>query len=304
LTVPPGNNLIPQNVLSELPNLDKTLQDLSEQAGTDFEESVCSAMKYLDLSASLTDTNEAESDVIAEALHAAKPYFIVIECNAVREGNQIGYDKIGQIRGNAASYLDTRRQKLFENAYKLVVGKPEFSDHAKERAPPDVGLISVQTLSRLLRLHQRYQLSQDVLQEIFIGIGEIDTQKVDSVVMKYLENENHYRRIGVYSLIYLALIEDPFSESKRRKKWTPLEEVVGSVLTYSNLFRIRDLTSIEVIALVRDLDNPFIRIVESRKNEIRLSTLSLDVIENFNPLGDAIVFNIKEYWEKLRALTI
>ena len=304
MTVPPGNNLILQHVLAELPNLDKTIQDLNEQAGTNFEESVCNAIKYLDLSASLTETTEAESDVIAEALHAASPYFIVIECNAVREGNQVGYDKIGQIRGNATSYLDARRQKFFENAYKLVVGKPEFSKPAKERATPDVGLISVETLSQLLRLHQRYQLSQDVLQEIFSGIGEIDTQQVNSVVMKHLENENYYRRLGVYSLIYLALIEDPFSESKSRKKWTPLNEVVGSVLIYSNLFRFHDLTSHEVMALIRDLDNPFIRILESRKNEIRLSTLSLDVIENFNPLGEAIVSNIKEYWKKLRALKI
>jgi hypothetical protein len=277
---------------------------MAEKGGRDFEESVCNALKYLDLSASLTQTTEAESDVIAEALHAAAPYFIVIECNAVREGSQVGYDKIGQIRGNSASYLDTRRQTLFENAYKLVVGKPEFSEHAKERATPDVGLISVETLSRLLRLHQRYQLSQDALQEIFSGIGEINVQKVNSIVINHLENERHFRRLGVYSLIYLALIEDPFSESKRRKKWTPVNEIVGSVLTYGKLFRIRDLTSSEVAALIRDLDNPFIRIVESRGNEIRLSTLSLDVIENFSPLGEAIVLYIKKNWERIRVLKI
>lgn len=299
-----GSNLIPTDVPSELPNLDKTLQDLGEKVGRDFEESVCNAMKYLDLSASLTQTTEAESDVIAEALYAAAPYFIVIECNAVREGSQVGYDKIGQIRGNAASYLDTRRQTLFENAYKLVVGKPEFSEHAKERANPDVGLISVKTLSHLLRLHQIYQLSQDVLKDIFSGIGEISIQKVSSVVINHLENERYFRRLSVYSLIYLALIEDPFSESKRRKKWTPVNVVVGSVLTYGKLFRIRDLTSFEVVALIRDLDNPFIRIVESRGNEIRLSTLSLDVIENFSPLGEIIVFNIKKNWERMRAFKI
>jgi hypothetical protein len=300
-----ANNLLPvANIQSELLNLNEILQDLQEKMGKDFEKSVCEAMKYLDLTASLTQTTEAESDVIVEALHAEAPYFVVIECQAVREGNQVGYDKVGQIRGNAASYLDTRRQTLFENAYKLVVGKPEFSEHAKEKATPDVGLISVVTLSHLMRLHQRFQFSQDVLQEIFSGIGEIDVDKVNSVVIKYLKNENYYRRLSVYSLIYLALIEDPFSESKRRKKWTPITEVVGSVLTYSKLFRIRDLTTFEIRAFIRDLDNPFIRIIESRESEIRLSTLSLDVIKNFSPLGESIVSIIKRYWEKLRIMEI
>lgn len=298
------NNLIPKNVTSKFPDLEKTILDLHEKAGRDFEKSVCDAMKYLDLSASLTQTTEAESDVIAEALHAETPYFIAIECQAVREGGQVGYEKLGQIRGNAASYLDTRRQTLFENAYKLVVGKPEFSEHAKERATPDVGLLSVETLSRLMRLHQRFQLTQDALQEIFSGIGEIDPQKVDFEVIKHLRNENYYRKLYVYSLIFLSLIEDPFSESKRRKKWIPLNEIVGSVLTYGKLFRIRDLTAFEIGELIRDLDNPFIRIIESRGNEIRLSTLSLDFIENFNPLGEVIVFSIKHNWERLQALKI
>lgn len=299
-----GDLILNGDVSSELPDIVEIINNLNEKMGREFEISVCDAINYLDVSASLTETTEAESDVIAEALNAEAPFFVVIECQAVRDGNQVGYEKIGQIRGNAASYLDTRRQKLFENAYKLVIGKPEFSTHAKGRSNPDVGLLSVEALSHLMKLHQTYQLSQDVLQEVFNRIGEIDVDAINSIVANHLKNENYFRKLKIYSLIYLALIEDPFSESEKRKKWTPANEVIGSVLTCCKLFRIRDVSALEIKSLILDLDNPFIRIIERKGIEIRLSTLSLDFIESFSPLGTQIVHTIKHYWEKLRATKI
>lgn len=304
LTLPSAPEyLIASDQLFAHPNLNEIIANLSLKGGREFEEAVRVAMEYLDLDASLTETTEAESDVIVEALHAETPYFITVECQAVREGKQVGIDKVGQIRGNAASYLDTRRQQLFEEYYKLVVGKPEFSHHAKEKASPDVGLMTVETLTQLLVYHKWYPLSQNVLQKIFSTIGEIDLNKTISVIMQYLRADRHHRRLEIYSLIYAALLRDPFSnETELRKKWTPVDQVVAEVLTYGKMFRIRDLSHAEVVLLIRDLDNPFMRIVESRRYEIRLSTVSQTTIKNFNPLGGLLVLKLRENLEKLRNL--
>lgn len=306
LTLPSASeNLVASNQLFARPNLNEINANLRLKGGREFEEAVRVAMEYLDFEASLTETTEAESDVIVEAPHAETPYFIVVECQAVREGGQVGIDKIGQIRGNAASYLDTRRQQLFEEYYKLVVGKPEFSHHAKEKASPDVCLMTVDTLTRLLVYHKRYQISQNVLQEIFKAVGEIDLNKIGSVIMQYLRTDRYNRRLETYSLIYAALLQDPFSDKiELRKKWTPVDQVVAEVLTYGKIFRIRDLSYNEVALLIRDLDNPFIRIVESRRNEIRLSTISLATIKNFSALGEELVLKIRENLEKLRSLKL
>jgi hypothetical protein len=301
----PDDDLLPQSLVFLLPDIDEAIRGLGEKRGREFEEAVRDAMKCLDLDTSLTETTEAESDVVVEALHAEAPFFVVVECQAVHEGSQIGVDKVGQIRGNAASYLDTRRQQLFDKYYKLVVGKPEFSNHAKERALPDVGLLSVETLIRLLRLHEKYYLSQNVLQEIFEGTGEIDVDKVNSVVRQYLRRDRYFRRLEIYSLIYAALLKDPFSDrTEQRKKWTPLGQIVAEVVTYGKMFRIRDLTPNEVALLARDLDNPFIRIVESRGSEIRLSTISEETIQNFGPLGEDLVSKIRQNLHKLRTLEL
>ena len=130
-----------------LPKIQEIVQNLQTSTGTDFETVVCTAFNFLDFDASLTQSTQSESDVIAEAYYAEKPYFIVVECQAVRPPNQVGVAKVGQIRGNAEAYsLDPRRQRLFVTSHKLIVGRPIFSSDARRRSHPDVGLITVSNL--------------------------------------------------------------------------------------------------------------------------------------------------------------
>ncbi len=305
MTANNGDDLLPPRELAEIPDLDEIKQKLRNSRGREFEEVVCDAMNYLDLTASLTETTEAEADVIAEALHAEIEFFIVIECTASRDGAQVGVEKVGQIRGNASTYLDTRRQQLFEAYRKLVIGRPEFSNLAKERAAPDVGLMTADTLVRLLELHNRYQLSQNVLYEIFKEPGEIDEEKVNSIVTDSLRSIQYFRRLNIYSLIYLALLRNPFSDTtERRKKWTSIAQIIAEVITYGKMFRIGDLSTIEVALLIRDLDNPLLRIVESRGNEIRLGTISKEVIQNSSQIGQDLVYSINENFEKLQNIEL
>lgn len=287
------------------PPLENIIQDLQSRGGREFEKSVCDALNFLDLEAFLTTSTEAESDVVAEALHAEIPYFIVVECQAVREGSQVGVDKLGQIRGNSPSYLDTRRQQLFKTGYKLIVGKPEFSDHAKEKALPDVALMSVDTLIVLLKSHERYRFSQNELHNIFRRVGEIKIDDVAKLTTQCFAERQYFRKLSIYSLIYVALLENPYSTKlEKRKGWSSLKEIVGEVLAYGKLFRIGGLTSDEVIQRVRDLDNPFLRIVEMKGEEVRLSTVSKSVVEEFSPFGKALVSEIKEKLHKLRGLKV
>lgn len=295
----------PQNVprihlLLQRPKLTTVIEGLNQQQGRDFENAVCAAMNYLDFNSTPTETTEGESDVIAEAIHAETPYFIVIECQAVREGNLVGYEKIGQIRGNAPSYLDARRQQLFKTYYRVVVGKPAFSNIAKDRANPDVGLLQVDALVRLVQLHEQYSLSQNVLQKVFSEKGLVDVNSIDKIVSYHLATNGYNRKLKIYSLIYAALLENPFSDkSERRKTWATIDQIVGEVLAYGKLFRIPELSETEVSHLIRDLDNPFLRVLEARANQIRLSTLSLGALENFSPFGHDLEYEI---WKTLDVL--
>lgn len=289
----------------KLPALKNLIQDITEKGGREFEKAVCDAFNFLDFKSSLTETTEAESDVIAEAHYAEIPYFIVIECQASREGNQVGVDKLGQIRGNSPGYLDTRRQRLFEKGYKLIVGKPEFSNHARNRAKPDVGLITADVLINLLKAHNRYRFSQNELQEIFGKVGETDETHLALLITNFLSDRQYGRRLRLYSLIYIALLRNPYSDKlERRKGWTSIDQIVGEVIAYGKLFRMRDLTGDEIIHLVRDLDNPFLKIVELGRTKARLSSVSKSVIENSSYFGKDLVAEINENLEKLRSLQV
>src|SRR3989304_1140938 len=213
------------------PNPPNIIERIGTERGLQFEQAVSDAFNSLGLSSSLTTSTEAESDVIVEALLPESTYFVVVECCAVEEHNEVGYEKLGQLRGNFMYYVaDERRQKLgFKNAYKAVVGRPRFSDNAVQRASPDVSLISVDILVELLKFHWKYRFSHEELESIFKVSGQVKSEHILSAVSSY------QRKISIYALICLALLSDPYSNNDQRKSFTPVEQVVGSVATFSDL---------------------------------------------------------------------
>lgn len=292
-----------------LPKFHETIQHLRTKVGRDFERAVCTAFNFLDFDASLTQTTQAESDVIAEAYYAEKPYFIVVECQAVRPQNQVGVDKVGQIRGNAEAYsLDPRRQRLFETSHKLIVGRPAFSSDARSRSHPDVGLITVDSLVNLMSLHKRFLYSQDELEEVLGVSGEITTAQISRHYQSILGRRQHDRKMNIYSLIYIALLEDPISDNlEKRRNWVSLDTVIGTVLTYGSLFRILNLTEEEVADTIRDLNNPFLPVLRRRvtgqgRVEVRLSTISRPVIQTSSEYGNMLSLRIAANVGRLRAL--
>jgi len=179
-----------------LPKLQEIIRDLQQKEGRDFEKAVCTAFNFLDFDAALTQSTQSESDVIVEAYYAEYPYFIVVECQAVRSNRQVGYEKVGQIRGNAQAYsLDPRRQRLFETSHKLVVGKPVFSNDAKLRSKPDVGLITASSLGILMLHHKQLSYSQDELKEVLGASGEITTAQLTAFQQRVLGRRQYHRKL-------------------------------------------------------------------------------------------------------------
>lgn len=103
---------------------------LRVDSGSDFEIAVADAFRFLGFQIDIISETQAESDIIAKAFLPLKPYFVIIECNAVREGNLVSYHKLGQIRGNAPKYF-IKYGKEFPTYYKLIVGRPAFSKDTK-----------------------------------------------------------------------------------------------------------------------------------------------------------------------------
>ena len=292
-----------------LPKFEEIVRALLQKEGRDFERAVCTAFNFLDFDASLTQSTQAESDVIAEAYYAEKPYFIVVECQAVRPQNQVGVDKVGQIRGNAQTYsLDPRRQRLFETSHKLIVGRPAFSNDAKHRALPDVGLITVGNLAILMNYHKRLSFSQDELKEVLGVSGEITSAHISTFQQKILGRRQYYRKLDIYSLIYIALLEDPISDNlEKRRSWVSSDIVIGTVLAYGSLFGIPNLSKEEIADAMRDLANPFLNILRRRINEqgqveVRLSTISRALIQTSSEYGNMFSNKVLTNIVRLRAL--
>jgi hypothetical protein len=292
-----------------IPKFEDIVRDLHNAEGRDFEKAVCTAFNFLDFDASLTQSTQGESDVIAEAYYAEKRYFIVIECQARAPPNQVGIDKVGQIRGNAEGYsLDPRRQQLFETSHKLIVGRPVFSNDARRNAHPDVGLITATNLSLLMLDHRKFSYSQDDLKEALVVSGEITDPQIASFQQRITSQRQYFRKLDIYTLIYIGLLEDPFSDNlEKRKNWVSSDIVIGTVLFIANLFRIPNLTRDEVAEAMRDLDNPFLNILRRRANvqgqiEVRLSTTSRPTIQTSGEFGKQYSNRIVTYIEKLRTL--
>jgi hypothetical protein len=293
----------------ELPQLGEILKNLLHTDGKEFEKTVRTAFNFLDFDASLTESTQSEADVIAEAYYAENPYFIVIECQAVLSHNQVGVDKVGQIRGSAEAYsLDPRRQQLFRTSHKLIVGRPEFSPDARKRSHPDVGLITATHLGRLLISHRSHLYSQDELKEVLCISGEITDAQIDSFQQRILGKIQYPRKLDIYSLIYLGLLEDPISDNlEKRKDWVSMDNLIGVVLTYGSLFRIPNLSKEEIAEGVRDLDNPFLSVLRRRINvqsqvEVRLSSISRPIIQTSSQFGKELSIRIGFFIDKLRTI--
>ena len=292
-----------------LPPFNDIVKDLNVKEGMDFEKAVCTAFNFLDFDAQLTQSTQAESDVIAEAYYAEKPYFIVIECQTVHDPRQVGYDKVGQIRGNAQTYsLDPRRQQLFETSHKLIVGRPVFSNDAKQRSQPDVGLITASNLILIMVGHRDFSFSQDELKELLVVSGEIDHSQISQNQQRILWQKKYFRKLDIYSLIYMGLLEDPISDNlEKRKNWISSDTVIGVVQTYGSLFRIPNLSKEEIAEAMRDLNNPFLNILRRRINpqgqaEVRLSTISRPVIQISSEFGKMFANRIAINMQRLREL--
>ncbi len=281
------------------PNPANIIERIRTERGLQFEQAVSDAFNSLGLSSSLTTSTEAESDVIVEALLPESTYFVVVECCAVDNQNEVGYEKLGQLRGNFMYYVaDERRQKLgFKNAYKAVVGRPRFSGNAVERASPDVSLIGVDILAELLQFHSKYRFSPEELESIFKVSGQVKSEHLVGIVSSY------QRKISIYALICLALLSDPYSNSDQRKSFTQVEQVVGSVATLSDLLQIDYADEAAIRECLRDLQTPFLRLVYVQENMIRLSSMPLlQVLSMAGELGSELLSRLQEYRQKLERM--
>jgi hypothetical protein len=275
-----------------MPDLSQIIQNLEVSSGRDFEKSVAEAFSSLNFDAKIIEETDAESDVIVEALYAENPYYIVIECCAVEPQNQVQYTKIGQLRSNFTKYMDERRQRIFKNAYKLVVGKPEFSDNAKQRSLPDVGLLTVSFLKLLVKLNSAYHFSQDELEKLVSSKGEIRGVNILPLVQPF------YRKVSIYSLVFISLMENPFpSNQNSRKQFTPIDQIIGEVKVLAALLKMQTVTDEEIKNAVRDLCSPFPALVVTRENSLKLASHPFELLTSLGGLWEVLSQEIKRHLE-------
>jgi len=251
---------------------DDIIRRLKAEAGDSFTVATVDAFTYLGLAVEKIQETQAESNIIAKAPRAQRPYFVIIECGAVREGEQVSYLKLGQIRGNSPKYV-ARYGGDFLSFYKVIVGRPTFSEDAKKLAPPDVALISADNLARLLKHHKQFYFSEDELEQIFAVPGEVTGQKVDSLIDPFL------KKLRLYALIYMSLLFEPTSKPHERKRdWTSIQQLTGAVEKIGWFLNVRNITERDVVYAVRDIANPFLKLVEmANDDKVRLASIPLEV---------------------------
>lgn len=246
---------------------------LKSDCGSNFEIAVADAFKFLGFDVDIIPETQAESDLIVKAFLPQKPYFVIIECNAVREGEFVSYQKLGQIRGNAPKYF-MKYGKEFPTYYKVIVGRPAFSKDMKKHAFEDVILLSADVLIKLLEFHNVFQFSQDELRLTFETRGEVTAERLDELVNPYLKN------LRTCALVFMSLLEEPTSNpDKRKKEWLHIQNLLGSVTSLSWFLNISDIITKDVINVITELSSPLKRIMHlSRDEQLRLTSIPFEVV--------------------------
>ena len=254
--------------------LDEIVARLASARGRDFEQAVSDSFGFLWFDSHMP-TEEASSDVIVEALLAANPYFIVIECNAVDDTNEVGYEKLGQLRGNFPSYMDSRRRTLFKRGYKLIVGRPRFSRNTIDRSANDVSLLSAAVLTELIRAHSKYHFSEDEVEVLLQTAGEIMSDQIKAVINSKL------REISVCALVLVSLFDDYTLGREKRKNFVPMMQAAGEAQAYARILGIENVSTGEVLDAIKSMSGPFFRLVTTRSDEVRLASIPFSSAPEF-----------------------
>lgn len=284
------------------PSATSITQRLRTQGGRDFTFAVLDAFKYLGYEVEdIEDTQgtQAHSDLIVKAHLATHPYFAVLECTAVRQGSQVGYTKLYQLGSNSPRYTTKYSREYPSASYKMLVGRPDFSQDAKKLAQ-EIGLLKAETLGQILLLHERLYLSQDELERMFQTNGEISLSVV-------IETWGAYRfEAKTCALVYLALLNDPTDKSiKRKKEWTPMDSLHALVSHWMWLFE--DFKSpfpeILIMKAINDLSSSVVRALVVDGQKVMLSSLPFEkVVENMGKFGVFFRNDLMDYMSKIEKL--
>lgn len=258
----------------------KTCAILDGSGGYEFEKAVAEAFSFLDFEAHVVEETQAESDVIVKAPLARNPYFVVVECGAVREGSQVSYAKVGQIRGNYVKYAGDKEFVDYETTYLAIIGKPSFSPDAIETSEGGVTslgvtLLTAESLKSLVNLHDIYCFTQDELEEVFNPEGGpvADFSNLEKI------GADHHKKIDLYAIIYVTLVGD-IGLRMYRSDWTPRMHLVGSVRCLGAMLDIPVWTEEDVNRAIQVMTSPLVRVLEDNPtaDSVRATSLPLDRI--------------------------
>jgi hypothetical protein len=258
-------------------SLGERLADIVQRLNTEngrpnFENAVADAFRFLDFQVDPVIETQGESDLIVKAPLPQKPYFVIVECSAAKQKKFVSYKKLGQIRGNAPKYF-LQYGKDFPTYYKVVVGRPAFSENTKKHALDDVVLLTTKVLIRLLLVHSIYQFSQDELRSIFETKGEVSMERVRELSTPYLKN------LRVHALVFMALLEEPTSDpDKRKREGLPIQTLVGSVMSLSWFLGVKDVTPSDIVRAITELSSPLKNVIQvSQDDRLMLTSIPFDV---------------------------
>jgi len=256
----------------------RPLEDIAQRLKTEsgrpnFEDAVADAFTLLDLKVETIAETQAESDLIIKAFLPQKPYFVIVECRAVREGEFVSYQKLGQIRGNAPKYFRQYGKEL-PSYYKMIVGRPAFSEDTKRHALEDVALLTTDALIGILEYHSIFQFSQDELRLIFETKGEVGEKQMNELVDPCLKS------LKICSLIFLALLEEPASNPDKRKvEWVSVQHLVGAVSNLGWYLNVGELADSDIVNALTELSSPLKRITQvSQDGKVKLTSVPFEVV--------------------------
>lgn len=263
------------------------IKRLKTKSGRDFTLAVLEAFKYLGFEVEDIERKQgtqAHSDLIVKAHLATDPYFAVLECTAVREGSQVGYQKLYQLGSNFPRYVTKYGQKYPSASYKMLVGRPEFSKDAKKLAK-DTTLLAAETLTTVLTAQETLHFSQDELERLFKRKGELSSSEIHDLT--------GFRAADslLYALIFLSLLEDPADKSiKRKKEWTSIEQLTERVRHWGWLLHSKTLGKTPddiILTMVHCLSSEIVRALLVDGQKVMISSLPFKrIVQNMGDLGE------------------
>jgi len=267
------------------------VEDLTRSMGFNFEKAVCRAFRFLGLDSKWIGDLEGEPDVLATSQHSTVSFRAVCECCAANDTNEVGMEKVGQIRSSGPKHKGDA-----DMLYLLVVGRPKFSSNAVKSAKPDVCLLLASELAELVTNHSYLQFSDEDLEKVFLSIG-----KATDSVKDIIESLRNRLEATIYICALICVAATKFAREQESSSAKIAKSLlIATTRAYGEALGVGVFSFDEIEKGLVFLSSPIINLFIIEQEEVRLRSRSVEsLLTSISQIGPNLSLQYKSLLSEL-----